>query len=143
MDPLAAFSVAANVIQFVDFTSKLISGSHEIYKSATGEAKRNSELKTITKSLMRINLSLGKQGPLGSANERELENLCKDCSSVAIDLIRALEQLQIKSSGKHQRWSSFKSALLTVWRQEDIDTLEQRVDSFRQQISMHILVSLR
>jgi hypothetical protein len=42
MDPLTALSVAACVVQFVDYGTKLLSKGRELYKSADGALWENS-----------------------------------------------------------------------------------------------------
>ena len=36
LDPFSTFSLAGNIVKFVDFTSKVLSKSHEIYRSSSG-----------------------------------------------------------------------------------------------------------
>lgn len=54
MDPLTILSVAANVVQFIDFSSKLVSTGHKLYKSASGALVENLELEAIAKSLQQL-----------------------------------------------------------------------------------------
>lgn len=51
MDPLTALGLASNIVQFVDFASKLISQSHEIYQSADGALEDNVALEHVAKNL--------------------------------------------------------------------------------------------
>ncbi|TVY39372.1 hypothetical protein LSUB1_G003985 [Lachnellula subtilissima] len=54
LDPLAALGVAGNIVQFVDFTVKLISKSHELHKSADGASTGNKDLEAIAGNLKRL-----------------------------------------------------------------------------------------
>jgi len=148
MEPLSAFSVAANVIQLVDFTSKLVSGAHEIYESADEELIEHSELKAVTKNLSRLTREFDtsiKARKLDrkqfSENELEQERLGKDCSRVASELLEALDRL--KFHGKHAKWNSVRQALLSVWHKDKIDTLEKRLERFRQELVANTLATLR
>jgi hypothetical protein len=58
LDPFSALGVAANVVQFIDFGSKLISESHEIYKSATGTSTGMVELEMIYVDLNKFTKNL-------------------------------------------------------------------------------------
>ena len=146
MDPLSALSVATNVIQFVDFTSKIVSGSYQLYKSGLGESEQNAELNQVTTKLISLNDSLERSlhtqalGKDLSQIDIQLRDLCNDCNIIAHDLILALKKLQ---SNRHSKWNSVILALRTIWTQDDIDKLQHRVDGFRQQITMHVLVALR
>ncbi|KAK4446194.1 hypothetical protein QBC34DRAFT_412097 [Podospora aff. communis PSN243] len=156
MEPLSALGVATSVVQFVDFSSKLISGTFEIYKSAGGELGRNSAIETLTKQLVglseRLEASLAESSSSSSSNsnsntlasrspnEQDLHQLCRECNGAASELLGALARLR----GQPQNvWSSFRHALRTLWTEDQIDSLQRRVDRFREQISMFILASVR
>jgi hypothetical protein len=51
IDPMSALSIAAGVVQFVDFGKNLLSASYEIYRSPSGETSEEVELSTIAKDL--------------------------------------------------------------------------------------------
>jgi hypothetical protein len=51
MDPLSALSIAASVVQFVDFGRHILSDSYEIYRSQSGELAKEVDLKIISKDL--------------------------------------------------------------------------------------------
>lgn len=50
LDPFTALSLAGNIVQFVDFSSKLVNEASEIYRS--GSTKANDELETVTNDLI-------------------------------------------------------------------------------------------
>ena len=54
MDPFSALGLASNVVQFMEFGTKLISASLELYNSKDGTSSPNSELGIITKDLTGI-----------------------------------------------------------------------------------------
>jgi len=146
MDPLSVLSVTSAVVQLIDFTGKLVGGTYRIYKAGTGDTPKTSELKSITNNLITLNRGvekslISKKGTgLGSQNEHDLYNLCMDCNQVAQELITALQKLQGQRTNV---WDSFRHALLTIWTTDNVNSLQERVGNFKQQISMHILVSLR
>lgn len=149
MEPLSAFSVAAGVVQFLEFTGKVLSEGYEIYKSTTGDLQRNADLSQLAKKILQLNNDL--QSSLKSTElrsqlspaEEELQNLLSDCSSVANELLAALERLKLEPGEKKRKWSSFRQALRTIWRQDDITKLQLKLDSYKGQLTMYLLVSLR
>jgi hypothetical protein len=58
MDHLTALSVAGNIIQFVDFSCKLISSSYKLYESASGVLVENLELEAIAESVLELNIKV-------------------------------------------------------------------------------------
>ena len=168
MDPLTALGLASNIVQFVDFASKLISQSHEIYRSADGALEDNVALEHVAKNLSKLGNELKskradittgrkalawggewarKDGSVISEPEKvtaagkQLQQLSKDCSAVSNELLQELEKLKIK--GPHKRWESFRQALNSVWSQEKIRALETRLEGIRKQLDTTLLVCLR
>ncbi|KAH6667689.1 hypothetical protein B0J14DRAFT_601221 [Halenospora varia] len=143
-DPLTALGLASNIVQLVTFTSDLISKGREIYKSADGTLVENLELETITTSLQVLSnelvLPICERGKL-TKTENQLQELCDGCKAVSgqlLDVIRG-----IKAKGPHMRWNSFRQALNSVWREDEIEALETRLDRYRRQIDTTLLISLR
>jgi|SRR5271156_5630563 len=142
MDPLTALGVASSVVQFVDFTSKLISGSYELYKSDYGVVEATSSLEALTSNLIAVSNDLSRSLKASKSIPKELELLCKECVAEASKLLSVLESLKVEGSDR-RLWKSFKTALKTIWSQDKIDSFQGRLDSFRQQITMSIVVSLK
>jgi hypothetical protein len=147
MDPSSALSLALNIIQIVDFSSKLVKAAAEINKSTDGKLVEHSELQSTTESLSRQVKELDKALEAKnlekdlSEDERDLRRLGQECSSVIAELLSALTKLQVQGSSK--RWKSFRQALLTIWHKESIDLFEKRLKRFREQMIMDSLSTLR
>jgi hypothetical protein len=142
MDPLTALDVVGNVIQVIDFSAKVISRSAEIYDS--GGLVGNSELKRVTVDLLSFSQNLEKSlgtAPNASPSDAAEQALGKDCQRVASELLFALEK--IKSKNKPGKWDSFRQALLTIWKKDQIEELEKRLDRIRQQLLLRLVSSLR
>ena len=58
LDPFSALSLAAETIQFVDFSSKIVLGATELYQSTTGSLTENVELSTIVADFGEISSNL-------------------------------------------------------------------------------------
>jgi hypothetical protein len=139
MEVLAAIGVAGNIVQFVDFGGKLISKTAEIYKSGTGALIENVDIETATNDLIRLTTKL--QDSADSVDDRALKELCQSCGGVAHQLLTVLDK--VKAKGKHEKWKSFRRALLSVWNKEDIAALEQRLVRFRNELNLRVVLDLR
>jgi hypothetical protein len=140
LDPLSALSVAGNVIQFVDFTSKLFGLTSEVYRSASGASKETEELEAIAKHLQGLCARLSQSAQSLSPQhppDAELKELAGNCSSVGAELLKALASL--KSNGTNKGWQSFRLALATTWKAKKIEALCQRLQSFRSQLILHLI----
>lgn len=145
MEPLTALGLAANLIQFVDFASKLVTRARETYKSVDGALVENSELQAVTENLQTLTgrLHVSSKGQVNhfSSAEKQLHDLCSGCRDATAQLLAALERL--KTKGNHNRWSSFRQALESVWKESEIQSLATRLERFRRQIDTTLLVLLR
>ncbi len=54
MDPFAAIGLAASIVQFLDFSQKLVSGTLELYRAVGGATSSNTLLEYITKDLNQL-----------------------------------------------------------------------------------------
>ncbi|KAF2270299.1 hypothetical protein CC78DRAFT_528775 [Lojkania enalia] len=76
-----------------------------------------------------------------SSQAEDILNLVEKCGLVGEHLVSTLSRL--KPPYRVELWDSFRLALGMIWDQSEIGSLEQILNSFRQQMSMHILASWR
>lgn len=85
-------SFAGTVVQFVDFGTKILKSSHEIYSSVSGSLPANEELDLVLSdlSLMMKNLRkpprLSGSSPEDVEDQKALEALCDAAAKVAKEL---------------------------------------------------------
>ncbi|KAI9785343.1 MAG: hypothetical protein M1839_000361 [Geoglossum umbratile] len=143
VDPFSALGVAGNIVQFVDFTSKLFSKSRELYKSASGTTAENEELGKVTRELQALCVSLASatrtapESARRGSNDAALRELSKSCKDAADELLTALGDL--KAGGPHRRWQSFYQALRTVWKKEKIRAMEDKIASYRNVLGLQLM----
>jgi hypothetical protein len=112
MEPLSALSIAAAVVQFVDFGSSLVSKSHEIYKSAQGASISQVESEHAVRRLLGLNETLkasqAKNGQVHGSNEAQaLKTICDNCVDLSNELLTRFDKLRVHDSDKYCRWKSF------------------------------------
>jgi hypothetical protein len=139
MEALAVIGLVGNIVQFVDFGSKLISKSVQLYQSRDGVLTENINTETATNRLVRLSSKL--ENAANATGDKALESLCESCSAVAAELLGALDQL--KMHGEKEKWKSMRKALRSLWSKEKIQEIEKRLASFREELNLHIIVDLR
>ncbi|KAF2681607.1 hypothetical protein K458DRAFT_391569 [Lentithecium fluviatile CBS 122367] len=155
MEALAAVGLASNVVQFVDFAGKIVSQTIRIYRERprdpaiddSDEEAPSSHLEKITSDLEQFNKHLTQSldtcdpNPAKlSSSDKEIVRICRECQKITDSLLAALRKLRRTNK---KLWSSFVAALRTVWSEGEINELRQTLDSYRQQITLHILASVR
>jgi hypothetical protein len=147
LDPLTALSVAGTVVQFVDFSCKLLSHAYEIHESTSGITSVNKELERVTSNLseqlVKLSRPLSVDGVSGclTADEARLEMLCSECGDIGRELLQKLRRL--KGKGKRNAWESFSKAIQAAWNKNEIDALVQRLRNFKDALELHVMIGLR
>jgi hypothetical protein len=144
MDPFTALGASSAAVQFFDLVAKLLSTTVTIYKGSGDSLASSQDLSTITTDIRSFNDRVLQSTPslLQSSDPQygDIRDLCKCCNDVAKELIGALGKIRKR---RGTRWDSFRAALATIWSEGEIRSLQGRVDGYRQQISLKILVNIQ
>lgn len=139
MEALAIIGLVGNIVQFVDFSSKLISTSTQIYGSAEGALAENVDIEAVTNDLVLLSNNL--KDAASNPRDEALKSLCESCHTVAEQLLAALDK--VKAKGKRQKLDSIRKAVRSVWNKEHIEGLERRLARFREELNLRVVVDLR
>jgi hypothetical protein len=103
-EALLAFGVAANIVQFIDFTAKVISIGYYTGASRYGGLNGidlvrnvNDDLRNTVNRLER-SLKREQRDNNPTENQKELLNLAEQCRDVAAELFMALESLKVRAN---------------------------------------------
>jgi hypothetical protein len=147
LDPLTAIGLAGNIVQFVDFSFKIVSKASEIKQSADGVLTENLDLEIVTRDLVAINARLKEslQNPSVTVSltqeQGRLDDLRERCTEVADELLDALNKL--KAKGSKGRWKSLRHALKSVWDRDKIIQIQSRLTCFKGELELRILVDMK
>jgi hypothetical protein len=161
IDPLSALSVAACVVQFVDFAHRIVSKGRQLYSSPNGALRDNEETETATKHLQSLAETLKesieeipptKRAPPARANKRvkdeyrqevRLRQICAECDDLSTELMQRLRDLKVPKGEEHRKWRSFRQALKSVWSKKEVDEMATKLDGLRKELDSQVLVLLR
>ena len=132
MDPFAALGLMSTILDFVDFTWKLVSKFRQVYKSLEGSSESVQLLDTISEDIRNHNNAITESVP----DSPSLREIIQDCTKIGKDLQEALDNLKVK--GKKTKWASFVVALQGVWQQDKIEKLYNNVARLQGRIAEHI-----
>jgi len=139
MEALVAFSLAGTIIQVVDFSSKVLTTTHELYK-ATGNVTVFQQCELVTADLYKISQHL-QSCKAQSTNDASLKALLTECSDVASKLLARFEKLRVR--GKKSKYKTFSQALKAVFSESDIQSIMRQLAEMRAAIQTHLIVDLR
>lgn len=143
MDPLTAFSLAGTIIQFLDFTTKLIQTTVEIHGSIKGLSSEVSSLEEVYTALSEFSsqLETSNQNSQGVTTEFRaqiisLNRLSTSCKEDCDKLLKIVDNLT--SGGPRRRWKSFKAAITSLRKQDEIAILEKRLSRTQSALTLCI-----
>lgn len=147
LDPFSAISLAGNIVQFVEFASKIVSKGNQI--RSNGAATENLELEEATEKLLAIVSRLKRQvvttpeSRCLTEDDQMLEDLTNNCVDAGSLLIDRLQELKVPAGVKHRRWKSLRQGLKTVWDKKNLEAFAAKLAEFRSQLEVGILLTLK
>ena len=145
VEAFSALALAGNIIQFVEFGSKLLSLSFTIYHSTSGASGATEEWIKIATHLQHLCDQLSGVPPridprtgLPASEDASLRKLTEDCKAAGDELLGALQRLTSKQSQGRRKWDSFRVALATIWKESDIEAMRRRLESYKSLLTLHL-----
>jgi len=167
-EAIAAFSLAANIVQFIDFGSRVTGNFRKFYKAASDTDEDTPDVDIINYDLQNVLKEL-RSSP-APASKTGLAQLAQECQKAAARLENVLPPMIIaqkrheenekrhEENEKRQRENNkgfvrpekgfgkraaLREAFKLAWNEDQIQSLKGKVDQFRSQLILHILTSLR
>ena len=145
LESIAALNFAGNIIQFIEIGVRLFSKSRKLYRSHNGVLLESAELEIVATSIKKLSEQLTTNPPPQYQRSLEsdgLTSLALGCNTIAEELLSALEKLKIRGS-QSRKWQSFRIALSTVWKSEDIEDMARRLDLLSKQLTTCMIYTLQ
>jgi signal transduction protein with GAF and PtsI domain len=144
IESMAAFALAGNILQFVEAGYKATVILRQIWDaSATDE---NLEIDAIAQDVTYLASKITKTSYSSitqSRDEKRLQQLARNCETVAGELDKMLQDLVVRSKGAKRRIEAVKNTLKLTYRREKIVKLLDRLKDLRDQLSARMLFALR
>ncbi|KAI9795146.1 MAG: hypothetical protein M1816_000168 [Peltula sp. TS41687] len=132
-EAFALISLAASIVQLVDFGYKLLSSSKEIYNSVHGSKDENFELELIVEDIKNLNKEASKVA-LRSKDEVALRRLADESEKLADDLLGTLKKLRARDDVWSNKFESIRVATQSLWKRKDIQSLEERLHRIEERL---------
>ncbi|KAI9767609.1 MAG: hypothetical protein M1839_004466 [Geoglossum umbratile] len=129
MDPITALTIASTIVTFVDFATKIVTGTYQVYNSVSGTTEENAHIDTIISDLREVTDDL----------DSDLE-LASKCEKLSGELLCLLENLA--ASGNHSTWKSLKVKIMSMHKEKEVARIEKRLGDYRSQILLRLTLIL-
>jgi len=147
LEPLSAFSVACNVLQIIDFGSKVLTKTIDYRKVANGALSEHRDLRHVLESLKNLNADLQASmpqlagtKPLSTAETRLLEANA-ECLRLSNEFIDLLDRLKVKN--RHAMLECLRMSIKSLWYREKMDAMESALSQARDNLNIAFLVYVK
>ena len=137
-EAIVAFGLAANVLQFVEFSAELC-GRIRDYATGPGMPRKLATQADRLSDLL-VLLRLMSNSSRGQGLE---QSVIARCQAQAEDLLLLLDSLKGSPKGQDRWWSSAKKALRSLSRAEKIAELQSTMDSLLSTLGIHLQAHTR
>lgn len=145
IEPLTAFALAGNIVQFVELGYKATVILRQIWDaSATDE---NLEIEAIGKDIVDIStklLAASSSTTIQSQDEKNLQQLARRCEDPADELNKILQSLTARhKKGVKRHIEALQITFKSIYSREKIDSLQRRIQNLRDQLSTRMTFMLQ
>ena len=145
MEPLSALTVACAVIQFVEFGSKLVGTSLEVYQSVDGAPEDIIEIKALAAHAEQLSkkISLSSQTGIsstGAQDEAKLRELATRSEKLGHEIVSILSKIR---GEPHKTWSAVRTSVQLKWNEGKIKNLQIRLDAVKSEILLQVLCMMK
>lgn len=140
-EAVAALGLAASIIQFVDFGSRVAKNIWDIHESQRNAPDEIMDIALITTDLQQILVSWSV--PDIEQPDSGLVKLATECQRQALELQKLLWSLQTLWSTRTGKREALKAALKATWKDKDVKAFQSKLNQFRCQLTVHLLHRLR
>ncbi|OAP62733.1 hypothetical protein AYL99_01960 [Fonsecaea erecta] len=146
-EAIAALSLASTILQVIDFGSKFVSTAWKIYDVGHRHLKGPDEVASLDvlsnnlSDVLRDILTQSRATGLANDGNRGIHTLSKECAILIEKLARSLDTLGLKDASRKR--AAVVAAFKLAWKREEINALQARLNDFRSQLTLSLLVSVR
>jgi hypothetical protein len=137
MDPLTAIGLASNILSFIDFSVKAVSGVIDIYGSPSGLTEENRSSEVIVDEMRHFASKL--QSPDDAqltGDEKALCRLAHECDGLSKQIIALIERIRPKD--RKSKSASILAGLKSKWHQAERRKVEERLERCRAQLALQL-----
>jgi hypothetical protein len=146
-EAIAALSLASSILQVIDFGSKFASTAWNLYKAAHHSIEGLDEIASLraihinlSDVLQDIRMQSSNADPASESSEG-IVNLANECATLVEELLQSLSKLSLRDASRKR--DALRAAFKFVWKGEEINALQARLNDLRSQLTLSLLVSVR
>ncbi|KAK5734911.1 hypothetical protein LTR17_008544 [Elasticomyces elasticus] len=147
LDPLSALSLAAALVQFIDFTGTVVSNAHQMHKAATGASKANFDIEKLVSTLQGLTVDLAPSSTVTLAglppNEQKLYAIAAECRKLSEEIIVFLQELKISSHGRSRAFVAIRQSIRATFKADKTEAMMKTLDRLQIELNTALLLVVR
>lgn len=145
IDPITAFALAANIVQFIEVGYKATNILHQLW--AESKTDENLELETAIIDLQDICTKLTPQPQTSTSpsdDDKKLRTLAQSCQKLSKELEIVLQKLVVISTvpDLRRRFEVMQKTLKSMLEAKKISELQRRLGVMREQLAVRMMYIL-
>ncbi|KAF2112303.1 hypothetical protein BDV96DRAFT_158320 [Lophiotrema nucula] len=141
LDGISALSLAASIVQFVDFGTRLSVKVYELYHSSSGLSASHADLDETATRFMHLTeqlsgVEISTAGP-DTVEKQAFRRLLTSCRSRAEELIAIVGDLKVDKT--HKLWSSIRQSFRATRKKDEIEQLVDRMKRLQDLLNTYLL----
>ncbi len=142
-EAVAAFSLAVNILQVVEYGYQFVRTAWQIWDAGGGSVDTLRSLRLVADDLKPAMSQLSGQPQSSQPTyNNNLSTLGMECAKVAQEMLATLDEVEGDLTSRKKR-IAIMAAFKQIWKRNEIEALQSRLESLRNQINFSLLVSLR
>lgn len=142
MDPVSAIGLASSILAFIDFSSELVAGTWEIYRSTDGSLDRHARLQDVIEDLKSLTQPLQAKVLVNRPSENKIVRIARRCQGDSEDLLKLLSGLQLDVK-RRTLWSSLNAKWKAILKKKEVDELMSQLQENRAEIQFHMIAMIQ
>ena len=128
-DPIAIIGLAASIITFIDFGTKIVSAAISLRDSPDGTIPEAEELNLIIQDIRSLSSGIQDKMPAKamSEDERRILLMVSKCNELSAELMRILDKLKIRDQSWSRTVEAVRVTLQVAWKKKDVESLQRRL----------------
>ena len=145
----ALIGLAANIAQFVEYSTVLISKVKEIYRSAEGAGKENLEIEMVVQDISNLGANIAVAAHQASSrtklseDEKAIHDLAGSSKDIADRLLMSIRALKIRDDSHHRKLMSLRLAFRSIQKRKEVEELEKRLRRVQEQLNRRMIKTLK
>ena len=141
---MVAVGLISNIFQFIDVGSRFVSKVWNISMSGRQGLTAVLDVQKVTEDLEHVLpgfKSPNDASPCLDSSDRGLQQLAGHCERLALELIESIRKIDLPE--KSRKRDNLMSAIRLIWKEEELKSLQSRLDGYRQELILHLLALIR